>query len=66
MFRFTKTPDGNNAFDFATVSIEVPDGLTKTELFDVFADFMRAVGYTVGSLTEEDESIVHEDVAGNF
>lgn len=45
MFIFKKTPDSENPYSVASVTIELPDSLTLFELREAFDDFCKACGY---------------------
>jgi hypothetical protein len=54
MIKFIKTPAENNQYDHAKIEMEIPSGLQLTEMLDYYRDFLRAIGYDVKEIIEDE------------
>jgi len=52
MYKFTKTKDETNKFDYTDVTIEV-DSETRQELINSFIEFLAGCGFSVEDLKED-------------
>lgn len=55
-YTFKKTVDLDNRFDNANVIFELPSNeQTVDDLLEVFADFLKGCGFSIGTLVHETE-----------
>lgn len=47
MIYFIKKKDTENRFDNADIMFKIESGLTHTELYEYFDEFLRACGYAI-------------------